>query len=90
MFYGGHKQVTEIFFLSVNVDMVVRNSNPEEFACIWQSRWIGKIMIEFERTQIQHFHGRQGIFNSLLFFWKEGEKIGNKQIYKTTQHLASK
>lgn len=34
MFYRGRKQVTEIFFLSLNVDMVVRNSNPEEFAWI--------------------------------------------------------
>ena len=81
MFYGGHKQVTEIFFLSVNDDMVVRNSNPEEFACIWQSRWIGKIMIEFERTQIQHFHGRHSIFNLLLFFERKERKLAtNKHI----------
>ena len=88
-FYGGRKQVTEIFFLSLNVDMVVRNSNPEEFAWIWKSKWIGKIMMEFERTQIWHFHGRHGIFNSLLFFGgKERNLATNK--HNTTQCLASK
>ena len=34
--------------------MVVRNSPPEEFACIQQSKLIGNIAIEIERTQI-HF-----------------------------------
>ena len=34
--------------------MVVRNSAPEEFACIQQSKRIGDVAIEIERTQI-HF-----------------------------------
>ena len=69
-FYGGRIQV-----------MVVRNLNPEEFACIWQSKGIWKIAIEFERTQIQHFHGRHCILNLLLFFGrKERKLVTNKHI----------
>ena len=34
--------------------MVDRNSAPEEFACIWQSKWVGIITIETEKMWI-HF-----------------------------------
>ena len=34
--------------------MVLRNSAQKEFACIWQSKSVGGIAIEIERTQI-HF-----------------------------------
>ena len=34
--------------------MVLSNSFQKEFACIWQSKWVGVIGIEIERTQI-HF-----------------------------------
>ena len=30
------KQHDKIFFSSMNLDMVDRNSTPEEFACIWK------------------------------------------------------
>jgi len=43
----------EISFLSLNVDIVVSKSAPEEFGCIWQSNWSGKIAIEIERRQIR-------------------------------------
>ena len=36
------------------LNMVVRNSAPEEFACISQSKRTGNTAIEIERTQI-HF-----------------------------------
>ena len=44
----------EILFLSLNLDMVPRNSTPGGFAYIWQSKWVGIIAIKTERTQI-HF-----------------------------------
>ena len=38
-------------------------------------------MIEFERTQIQHFRGHHGIFNLLLFFERKERKLAtNKHI----------
>ena len=41
-----------MLFLSLNLDMVPRNSTPGGFAYIWQSKWIGIIAIKTERTQI--------------------------------------
>ena len=38
----------------MNLDMVDRNSVPEEFACIWQSKLVGIITIETEKMWI-HF-----------------------------------
>ena len=51
------------FLLFVNFDMVVRNSAPEEFACIWQSKRVGIITIETKEMWI-HFS------SSSLYFWK--------------------
>ena len=34
----------------MNLEMVERNSIPEEFACIWQSKWVGIITIETEKN----------------------------------------
>ena len=42
------------FILFMNLDMVDRNSAPEEFACIWQSKRVGIITIETEKMWI-HF-----------------------------------
>ena len=42
------------FNLFLNLNMVLRNSTPEGFAYIWQSKWVGIIAIKTERTQI-HF-----------------------------------
>ena len=44
----------EIFFLFLNVDMVVGNSALEEFVCIRQGKRVGIIAIEIERRRI-HF-----------------------------------
>ena len=35
-----------------NLDMVDRNSAQEEFACIWQSKWVGIITIETEKMWV--------------------------------------
>ena len=55
-FCEGPQQATsdKIFFLFMNLDMVDRNSAPEEFACIWQSKRVGIITIETEKMWI-HF-----------------------------------
>ena len=42
------------WFLFLNLNMVPRNSTPGGFGWIWQSKWVGKIAIKTERTQI-HF-----------------------------------
>ena len=42
----------ENFFLCMNLDMGDRNSAPEEFACIRQSKRVGIITIE---TEFMHF-----------------------------------
>ena len=53
--------------------MVDRNLAPEEFVCIWQSKWVGIIMTETEKMWL-HFScdvfvavGCRGILNSLIF-----------------------
>ena len=55
-FYGGRKQATAKFSFSfwTWIIMVLRNSAQKEFACIWQSKSVGVIVTEIERTQI-HF-----------------------------------
>ena len=50
-FCEGRKQA-KIFFLFMNLDMVDRNSAQEEFACIWQSKWVGVITIETEKIWV--------------------------------------
>ena len=58
--------------LAFNLDMVLRNSTPEEFACIRQRRWVGIIAIEIEKLQVSPCKRcfprsrRRGILNSLL------------------------
>ena len=51
------------FILFMNLDMVDRNSAPEDFACIWQSKRVGIITIETEKMwiffTILRFRGRQ-------------------------------
>ena len=56
-FYGGSKQTTtkfSLFFLNLNI--AIRNSNPREFANIWQSKWVAMIAMKIERTRV-HFLG---------------------------------
>ena len=48
MFCEGHKQAMTKFIPFMDLDHVDRNSAPEEFACIWQSKRVGIIMIETE------------------------------------------
>ena len=51
-FCEGLKQAMsdKIFFLLMNLDMVDRNSAPEELSCIYQSKRVGIITIETERV----------------------------------------
>ena len=44
----------EIFFLFLNLDIVFGNSTPGRLAYIWQSEWMGTIVMEIERPRI-HF-----------------------------------
>ena len=53
-FMGDANKWRRNFFLSLNLNVVVRNSAPKEFACIWQRTRVEIILIETERTQI-HF-----------------------------------
>ena len=53
-FMGDVNKWRRNFFLSLNFNVVVRNSAPKEFACIWQRTRVEIILIETERTQI-HF-----------------------------------
>ena len=48
-FCEGRKQAMTIFILFMNLDMADRNSAPEEFACMWQSKRVGIITIETEK-----------------------------------------
>ena len=41
------------FILFLNLDMVLRNTTSGGFAYIWQSKWVGVIVLETERTKIQ-------------------------------------
>ena len=55
-FCGGRKQSTVTWnFLSLSelqLNMVLRDSAQKEFACIWQSKWVGVIAREIEKTKI--------------------------------------
>ena len=48
-FCEGRKQAMTKFILFMNLDMVDRNSAPEEFACMWQSKEVEIITIETEK-----------------------------------------
>ena len=50
-----HAGNDKIFFLFMNLDVADRNSAPEEFACIWQSRRVGIITTETEKCEFT-FH----------------------------------
>ena len=54
----------------MNLDMVDRNSAPEEFTCIWQSKWVGIITIETEKNVsslfMQCFRGCQLLWHIKL------------------------
>ena len=69
MFCEGRKQAMTKFILFMNLDMVDRNSAPEEFACIWQSKQAGIITIETEKMWIpfsmQRFRGCQSLWDLL-------------------------
>ena len=55
-FCEGRKQAMTKFILSLNLDMVDRNSSPEEFVCMWMSKRVGIITIETEKNVNSLFH----------------------------------
>ena len=72
-FCEGQKQAMRKFCFSLWLDMVDRNSAPEEFACIWQSKRVEITIIETEKMWI-HFScdvfvavSCRVILNSLIF-----------------------
>ena len=73
MFCEGRKQAMTKFIVFMNLDMVDRNSAPEDFACIWQSEWVGIITIETEKIWVHSscdvfvVVSCRGILNSLIF-----------------------
>ena len=48
-FCEGRKQAMKKFILFMNLDMVDRNSAPEDFAYMWQSKRVGIITIGTEK-----------------------------------------
>ena len=64
------QNLLSLYELGYRVD---RNSAPEEFACIWQSKWVGIITIETEKMWVHSSCdvfvavGCRGILNSLIF-----------------------
>ena len=72
-FCEGRKQAMTKFSFLMNLDMVDRNSAPEEFACIWQSKWVGIITIETDKMWVQSscdvfvVVNCRGILKSLIF-----------------------
>ena len=69
------------FILLRTLDMVDRNSAPEEFACIWQSKRVGIIiMIETEKMWIPFpcdvfvVVNRRGIFEKLPYIYARRDR----------------
>ena len=71
------------FFLSpaLNLDMVLKNSTPEAFACIRQRRWVGIIAIEIEKLRVSlckrcfRRRRRRGILNSILHDMRDSRRV---------------
>ena len=62
MFCEGRKQAMTKSILFMNLDMVDRNSAPEEFACIWQSKRVRIITIETEKNKKSEFTFPSNVF----------------------------
>ena len=58
------------FFLFMNLDMVDRNSAPEEFAYIWQSKGVGIITIETEKNMNSLFHATFSWLSAVVVSFK--------------------
>ena len=76
-FCEGQKQAMIKFYFSLWLDMVDGNSAPEEFACIWQSKQVGIIMIETEKRENSWIFKKAWsmqewtlVVSSSLYFWK--------------------
>ena len=51
-----------MFFLFLNLNMILRNSAQKEFACIWQSKWVGVIAIEIKKKPHKIIHFLSDVF----------------------------
>ena len=71
MFCEGRKQaMTAKFILFLNLDMVDRNTAPEEFAFIWQSKWVGIITTETGKMWIPFSMRRSRGYQSSWYLLK--------------------
>ena len=70
MFCEGRKQAMTKFILFMNLDIVDRNSAPEEFACIWQSKRVGIITIETEKNVSSLFHATFSWLSAVVVSFK--------------------
>ena len=58
------------FIRSLNLNIVLTNSTPEGFAYIWQSKWVGIIVIKTEKTKI---HFRSDVFAAVASSDRKGD-----------------
>ena len=70
MFCEGCKWAMTKFILFMNLDMVERNSAPDKFACIWQSRQVRIIMIETEKNMNSLFHATFSWLSAVMVSFK--------------------
>ena len=70
------------FILFMNLDMVDRNSAPEEFACIWQSKRVGIITIETEKNMKNY----ESFLTACISLMHEPDKPWSRQIAVVYEH----
>ena len=76
MFCEGRKQAMTKFILFMNLDIVDRNSAPEELACIWQSKQVGIITItETEKTKNSLFYATFSLLSAIVVSFKNSLQI---------------
>ena len=70
------KQAMTKFILFMNLDIVDRNSAPEELACIWQSKQVGIITItETEKTKNSLFYATFSLLSAIVVSFKNSLQI---------------
>ena len=79
-FCEGRKQAMTKFILFMNLDMVDRNSAPEEFPCIWQSKRVGSdgdFKSKWQFPDCVHFFGawaRQAVIETIPVMYKHTKR----------------
>ena len=83
-FCEGRKQAMTKFILFMNLDMVDRNSAPEEFACIWQSKRVGSdgdFISNWKFPDCVHFFGawaRQAVIETIAVVYELTKRTQEK------------